>query len=92
VIQCGGRVGAIEDDLVQSIMVREVDGVVAKPSSPFKIGEVVSIAGGPFDGLVATILSMDDKDRLIVLMDLLNRPVKVALEAGQLSPIVRATT
>jgi hypothetical protein len=39
------------------------------------------LAGGPFDGLIGTIIEMDEKERLTVLMDLLNGRVKVNVEA-----------
>ena len=35
------------------------------------------LSGGAFDGIVATLVEMHDRDRLTVVMDLLNRPVKV---------------
>jgi transcriptional antiterminator RfaH len=83
----GDRIGMIEDHFVAGLRQREVDGVISRPARPFEVGENVSIAGGPFDGLIATIVSLDDRDRLVVLMNLLNRPVKVKLEAVQLSPV-----
>ena len=39
------------------------------------------MAGGAFDGLLATIVAMDDRDRLTVLMQLLNRAVKIKVDA-----------
>jgi transcriptional antiterminator RfaH len=45
------------------------------------------MAGGAFDGLVATIVDMDERDRLTVLMDLMNRPIKVKIEERQISPV-----
>jgi transcription antitermination factor NusG len=34
------------------------------------------------NGLVATIIEMNEKDRLVVLLDLLNRPVRVTLDVS----------
>ena len=39
------------------------------------------MTGGAFDGLLATIISMDERDRLTVLMQLLNRAVKIKVDA-----------
>jgi transcriptional antiterminator RfaH len=50
------------------------------------IGQSVHVADGPLSGLVGTIIDMDDKDRLIVLMNLLNRTVKVQVAAGMVIP------
>lgn len=86
-VRCGDRLSLIEDGFVQSLKMRELDGAIARPESPYRVGQEVHIAGGAFDGLVATIIDMDERDRLTVLMDLLNRPVKVKIEERQISPI-----
>ena len=44
------------------------------------------MADGPFSGLVGTIIDMNDKDRLVVLMNLLSRPVKVQIAARMVVP------
>jgi transcriptional antiterminator RfaH len=64
---------------------REEDGVVVAPPHPYVVGQQVRIADGPFDGTVATIIGLGEKDRLTVLMDLLNRPVRVALDVRQVT-------
>jgi len=87
VVRCGDRLSLIDDDFVQSLKDREVEGAIARPESPYQVGQGVRIAGGAFDGLVATIIDMDERDRLTVLMDLLNRSVKVKIEERQISPI-----
>jgi transcriptional antiterminator RfaH len=60
---------------------REIDGAVTRPECSYQIGQQIKIAGGPFDGLVATITALNDHDRLTVLMDLLNGRVKVQINA-----------
>jgi len=50
------------------------------------LGQQVQIAGGPFDGIVATIIEMDEKDRLVVLLQLMNRPIKVKVNSGAVMP------
>ncbi len=87
VVRCGDRLSLIEDAFIQDLKAREVDGVVGRPVSPYRVGQEVRLAGGAFDGLVATIIDMDERDRLTVLMDLLNRPVKVKIEERQISPV-----
>ena len=54
---------------------------------PYRVGQQIRLAGGAFDGLVATIIEMHERDRLTVLMDLLNRPVKVKVEETQVAPV-----
>lgn len=80
-VMCGEELSYLDDGFVQNLKAREVDGVIARPEEPYRIGQQVRLAGGAFDGLVATILSLNDKDRLFVLLEMLNRPVKVNVEA-----------
>jgi transcriptional antiterminator RfaH len=81
VVRCGERLSFIDNAFIASLKAREVGGLVSKPTSPYSIGQKVCIAGGPFDGLVATIIEMTEKDRLLVLMELLNGTVKVRVES-----------
>jgi transcriptional antiterminator RfaH len=81
VVSCGDRLSVLSDTFIASLKAREIDGIIVKPDSPFQIGQQIRIAGGPFDGLIGTIIDMDEKERLTVLMDLLNGRVKVNVEA-----------
>lgn len=76
-VRFGERLSYVEDGLVESLKAREVEGVIVKPAEPYRIGQQVRMRGGPFDGLAATIIDMDEKDRLVVLMQLLNQSVNV---------------
>ena len=58
-----------------------------RPATEYAVGQTLKINTGAFDGLVATIVEMNEKDRLIVLMTLLNRPVRVTLDASALASI-----
>lgn len=82
VVCCGERLSYLDDGFIRSLKSRELEGVIVRPESPYTIGQQVRLSSGPFDGLVATIIDMNEKERLIVLMDLLNRPVKVMVEAS----------
>lgn len=73
----------IPDEFIDSLKIREIEGAIIRPASPYKIGQQVRVAGGAFDGLVATIIEMDEKDRLVVLMDMLNQSVNLKLSAHQ---------
>ncbi len=86
-VRCGDRPSFIEEGFIRSLKAREMDGAIVKPASPYRLGQQVRITCGAFDGLVATIIEMDERDRLVVLMGLLNRPVKVWIEAGQVTQV-----
>ncbi len=86
-VQCGDRLSLIDDAFVQSLKSRERDGVIVRPESPYRVGQEVRMACGPFDGLVATIIDMHERDRLTVLVGLLSRAVKVQIDDRQISPV-----
>jgi transcriptional antiterminator RfaH len=83
---CGERPSLLDDRFVEGLKAREIDGAIVRPVSPYAPGQKVKLAGGAFDGLIATILEMEGKDRLVVLMDLLNRPTKVKVAAHCVIP------
>ena len=82
VVRCGDEPSFLTRDFIASLKVREVDGVIVRPQSRYTIGQKVRFSGGAFDNLIATIIDMDEKDRLVVLMDLLNSRVKVKVGEG----------
>lgn len=86
-VRCGDQISLIDDAFVQSLKNRERDGVIARPAHPYRVGQQVRMAGGAFDGLVATIVEMHEKDRLTVFMQLLSRAVKVRIDEQQISPV-----
>jgi transcriptional antiterminator RfaH len=86
-IRFGDRFGTITDDFIVNLRQREQDGVIALPETPFKVGQQVELGAGPFDGVVATILSVDEKQRLVILMDILQRPVRAKVRADQVRAV-----
>jgi transcriptional antiterminator RfaH len=79
VVRAGDALSFIDDAFISGLKAREIDGVIVRPTSPYQVGQSVRIAAGPFDRLIATIIELGEKDRLVVLIDLLNRPTKVTL-------------
>ena len=82
IVRCGDNWSTIDGAFIDALRAREVDGAIVRPHRPFTLGQNVRIAHGALDGLIGTIIEMDDKDRLVVLLDMLNRPVKVKLPAA----------
>ena len=86
-IRCGDQLSFVDNGFIESLRARELDGVIARPDRAFSIGQQVRMAGGPFDGLVATIIEMDDRERLTVLMAMLNGQVKVKVGAENIGAL-----
>jgi transcriptional antiterminator RfaH len=85
-VRFGEQLAFIEDDFVQALRSHEIDGAIVRPTSSYMVGQTVNVVSGPLSGLAATIIDMDDKDRLVVLMNILNRPVKVQIAARVVIP------
>jgi transcriptional antiterminator RfaH len=81
VVRSGEQVSTLDDAFISGLRAREVDGVIVRPPSPYAVGQRVQIASGPFDRLIATIIDMDEKDRLVVLLDMMNRGIKATIKS-----------
>ncbi|WP_024881446.1 transcription termination/antitermination NusG family protein [Methylosinus sp. LW3] len=82
-VRSGEKPSFLPGDFIDDLKIREIDGVIVAPSRPFEIGQKVRITGGAFHDFIATIIDMDERDRIVVLMELLSRPVKVKLTSEQ---------
>ena len=81
IVRAGDELSFIDDGFISSLKAREVNGAIVRPASPYRLGQQVQMTGGPFDGIVATIIEMDEKERLVVLLQLMNRPVRVKVKS-----------
>lgn len=86
-IRVGDRPAFIDKKFIQALRDREVDGVIAKPLRPYEIGQQVRLNGGAFDGLIATIIEMDERERLVLLASLLSQTVRLKVVASHVRPL-----
>ncbi len=86
-VRSGDEPSRLDGRFVAALRAREVDGAIAATIPAFHAGQKIQIGHGPFDGTIATIIDLDEKDRLVVLMDILNRPVRVHIDARHVSPV-----
>ncbi|MBI4724307.1 MAG: transcriptional activator RfaH [Rhodomicrobium sp.] len=84
IIRNGEMPSLLPSGFVTSLKAREVNGMIRKPEKPFAAGQQVTVNGGPFDGLTGRIVEVRESDRILLLLDLLNRQAKVHVEAGML--------
>lgn len=86
-VRFGDKIGFLDEAFVAALKAREVEGAIIRPEKPYALGQQVRLSGGPFDGIVATIVNMDEKDRLTVLMDLLNQSVRVKVRTENVTAL-----
>lgn len=86
IIRNGDNPSVVDPELIAAIRSREIGGAVVRPASPYQIGDNVKMSGGPFDGVVARIVAMDDRERLTVLLDLLGGKIRTAVRSSAIVP------
>jgi transcriptional antiterminator RfaH len=86
-VRCGDQPGLVDASFIGALKARELDGAIVHPAVPYQVGQQVQINTAAFDGVVATILALDEKDRLTVLLEIMNQPVKVRVERTQVMPL-----
>jgi transcriptional antiterminator RfaH len=85
-IVCNGdEPSSLSETVIEALKIREKDGVIVRPASPRNVGHIVRLARGPLEGIAGEIIALGEKDRLVVLMSLLNRPIKVTVSEDQLA-------
>lgn len=87
IVTTAGRPTAVPESLVEEIRKRcDPDGLV-QPEIDFEIGEDVKLQQGPFAELVGKILSVAPDQRAWILLEVLGRKTKVAVDMADLSRI-----
>jgi transcription elongation factor/antiterminator RfaH len=87
-IRFGDRLGVLPPRFVESLRSRESDGAVSfcYPPSSYAPGDKVRLCDGPFEGVIATVLAVEEHARLQILMHLLSRGVRVKVPANAVAP------
>lgn len=77
VIAWGDVPGTVEAGFIAELKAREMEGAIVLPANPYRVGQQVRLRASAFDGIIATILDIDEKGRITVLMDMLSQSVRV---------------
>jgi transcriptional antiterminator RfaH len=86
VVRFGEKLGMVGDGFISGLRAQEQDGLIAIPETVYQPGQKVCLSG-PFEGVVATILHLEEKDRLVVLMEMLKSSVRVKVNAKNVTPV-----
>ena len=87
-VRFGGDFGTLPDGFVEALKAREQDGAV-RPGCDrqYVPGDKIRLTHGALDSLVATVLRVNEKQRLSVLMDLFSRKVRVNVPCEDALPL-----
>jgi transcriptional antiterminator RfaH len=87
VVRSGEQPSLLCGNFIDELRAREVEGILRKPRDPLEVGQHVTVQGTAFSGLVGQIIELRDKDRVMVLLDLLDQQTRVQLRTDNLSPV-----
>jgi transcriptional antiterminator RfaH len=87
VVRAGEQPSLIDHQFIASLKAREIDGAIARPAKPYEVGQQVQITDGPFDGIVTTIIDLDEEERVVVLLEVLKRATRLTLKADAVTPV-----
>jgi transcriptional antiterminator RfaH len=76
-VSFGNQPARVADELVESIRARELSGGIDEKRL-FKPGEPIRVVDGPFAGVEGIFQSLDGTQRVMILIELMNKPVKMA--------------
>jgi transcriptional antiterminator RfaH len=87
-VRFGDRLGVLPPRFVESLRSHESEGAVSifYPPSSYVPGDRVRLCEGPFEGVIATVVAVEEHARLQILMQLLNRGVRVRVQANSVAP------
>lgn len=66
----------VHRDLIAALQDRSVDGIASLGN--FRLGDRVRVIAGPFADALARIESLPERDRIVVLVDMMGRKVRAA--------------
>lgn len=80
IVRFGERPALVDDGFIAALRARERDGLIVLPDRPYEPGESVRVVGGPFAGAVAKVLASRDRERVVVLLELLQKEFAATLD------------
>jgi transcriptional antiterminator RfaH len=86
-VRTGEQPSLLCGSFIEGLKARELEGVIRKPDVPLRVGQRVAVQGGPLDGFVGLIIEMRGKDRVLVLLNLLDQETRTHLRTESLYPL-----
>jgi transcriptional antiterminator RfaH len=77
-VSFGNQPARVADELVELIRARESSGDIEEKRL-FKPGETIRVVDGPFAGVEGIFQSLDGTQRVMILIELMSKPVRMAV-------------
>ena len=85
-VRFGDQLGRLDNGLLEALRQSEVDGLIVTPAARYVPGQAVEIKIPAFAGIVGEILAIDEACRMTVLIEMMQRSVKLQVTAEQVAP------
>jgi transcriptional antiterminator RfaH len=84
VVRAGDRPASVPSEIVAAIREREQQGAFDRLDlrQTLRPGELVRVTAGAFEDMIGRLVELHDRDRVVVLLELLGRTVRAQLGAG----------
>ena len=82
VIKFGEKIGIVKDEIINSIRLMIEGGYKPEPLDFFIKGDPVIVKDGPLKGLIGEVVRIDNNERLIVRIDVIQHSVSIQIERG----------
>lgn len=87
-VRFGSEPARVPDALIELLRSHESSaGMHEWAQSVLQIGQTVHVEGGAFAGYEGIFLARSGRERVVVLLDILGRPVRTRLTADQIEPV-----
>ena len=82
IIKFGEKIGIVQDEIINSIRLMIEGGYKPKPLDFFIKGDPVIVKDGPLKGIIGEVVRIDNHERLIVRIDVIQHSVSIQIEKG----------
>jgi transcriptional antiterminator RfaH len=86
-VSFGAQPSPVPLDLMSGLMLRcNTDGKL-RPANLLKKGDAVQVSTGPFSDYIARVETIDDEQRVWILMELMGRVTRISVDPNQLQTV-----
>lgn len=82
IIKFGEKIGIVQDEIIASIRLMIEGGYEPEPLDYFIKGDPVIVKEGPLKGLTGEVVRINNKERLIVRIDVIQHSISIQIERG----------
>lgn len=83
----GETPGLLDGGYIAAMRAREEGGLIREAGPALTVGQDVTIQGGPLDGMVGRIIELKDRERVLLLLNLLDRQAKTTVPSDMITPL-----